>query len=155
MKIVKISSPSSRDEILETLSHPDRVNENVKFEGKKGRPAIVFSQKGDNIKLKCVYMGGPSKDNGYIFGTYFKGKIIETNEGSQIRGYIVTEPLYVAVLIVLAALYVAYMIVKSFFSVIPLLVFAFGLYMMKDEFNKQGIILRYIHRALKHIDKKF
>ena len=46
MKIVKIFSPSSRDEIIETLSHPDRVNENVKFE--KGK--LCRRERSSNVK---------------------------------------------------------------------------------------------------------
>ena len=100
-------------------------------------------------------MGRPTKDNAFLMGTAFYGRITEVNGESKVKGVILTSPVYHAVVIILAIAIIPQMIYSSNISSIPVLVFAaaFEIMFFSDEFKKQGYISRYLERAVRRLEK--
>lgn len=153
MKIIKLESNASQSEILDMIKDSERVNDKVKFDENKGKPLIHVKQKGDRIKIKCEMIGGPTRDNGFLEGTSFIGKLTEKNGVTHLRGVIVTAPIYHTILALILALYVYRCISLGGFNPVPLILFIFSIFLLKSEFEKQGTIERYLKRALRHLDK--
>jgi hypothetical protein len=153
MKIIKLESNASQSEILDMIKDSERVNDKVKFDENKGKPLIHVKQKGDRIKIKCEMIGGPTRDNGFLEGTSFIGKLTEKNGVTHLRGVIVTAPIYHTILALILALYVYRSISLGGFNPVPLILFIFSIFLLKSEFEKQGTIERYLKRALRHLDK--
>ena len=153
MKIIKLESNASQSEILDMIKDFERVNDKVKFDENKGKPLIHVKQKGDRIKIKCEMIGGPTRDNGFLEGTSFIGKLTEKNGVTHLRGVIVTAPIYHTILALILALYVYRSISLGGFNPVPLILFIFSIFLLKSEFEKQGTIERYLKRALRHLDK--
>ena len=135
------------------IKDSERVNDKVKFDENKGKPLIHVKQKGDRIKIKCEMIGGPTRDNGFLEGTSFIGKLTEKNGVTHLRGVIVTAPIYHTILALILALYVYRCISLGGFNPVPLILFIFSIFLLKSEFEKQGTIERYLKRALRHLDK--
>ena len=75
MKIIKLDCAASRRDLLDLISNSELVNDRVKFDEEKGKPRMHVKVKNDRIKLKCEMVGGAVKDNGFLEGTYFVGRI--------------------------------------------------------------------------------
>ena len=112
-------------------------------------------EKGAGLRIKCEMMGRPSKDNGFLVGTVFRGRITERDGYTRVSGIITTSLGYHLVMIALFLFLTVRMILTSNYTMIPMLVFviAFELLFFKDEFKKQGYIERYLIRALTRLDK--
>ena len=154
MKFIKLESSAAREELLSMLSDNDRVNKNVVFDDKKGTPHMHVKESGGKIKIKCEYIGGATKDNAFIDGTRFLGKITEKNGKTEIKGVITTALIFHLMLAVMVAVFVAVCIAKRGFNVVPICLIVFDVFMYKDEFKKQGIIERYLARAVKRLEKE-
>ena len=154
MKIIKLDTRVSRSELLETLNNSEFVNDNVQFNENKGKPKIHVKDNGKRVKLRCEMVGGPTKDNGFLEGTYFVGTFKESAAGTHIRGIILTAPIYHTLLAMLTAFYVIYSAMHSAFNPVPLILLIFSIAMFKGEFDKQGTIERYLHRAIKRAEIK-
>lgn len=155
MKLVKLAIPISAEELISVLSDSNAVNENVKFDSKKGKPQMTLKQKGNKIRIGCTYVGGENRDNGYLVGTYFSGKITEKNGLTVLKGHIVTSPWMHLALFVLMALFIVQCIRVGGFSPVPVILFFFSIFMFRDEYRKQGIIYRYLLRALRKAEKTY
>ena len=156
MKFIKLDTRLSREELLEVINDSEFVNDKVKFDDKKGKPKIHVKDNGKRVKLKCEMVGGPTKDNGFLEGTYFVGSFKETATGTHVRGIILTAPIYHTMLLLLALFYAYRCITLGAFNPVPLLLLIFSIAMFKGEFDKQGTIERYLHRAIKRAEiKKF
>ena len=153
MKFIKLESSASKEELLSMLSDNDRVNKNVVFDDRKGTPYIHVKENNGKIRIKCEYIGGATKDNAFIDGTKFVGKVTEKDGKTTIKGMITTALIFHFILAVMVAVFVAVCIAKRGFNVIPICLVVFDIFMYKDEFKKQGIIERYIARAVKRLDK--
>ena len=152
MQFVNIDFPSSRSEVLELLSDNERVNKNVRFDKSRGKPAVRIAEKGNGkIKISCQMVGGPTKDNGFIQGTALRGKLVEKNGVTKLKGVIMTEPVYHLAFIALIVLFIVQCFRLKGISVVPPILVIFDLFMFKNEFKKQGIIKRYLHRAARRI----
>ncbi len=149
MKRVKQTTKASKERLLSLLYDSDRVNRGAKFNDAKGIPHARIKTKGDMIKIKCEMVGGASKDNGFLEGTYFIGKLREHNGTTSISGFIFTAPIYHSILIVLFAYYLGVCISVGGFHPMPILALIFSIFLFKNEFAKQGIIEWYIKRAVK------
>ena len=136
MKIIKLDAKVSREELLETINNYEFVNDKVQFDENKGKPKIHV------------------KDNGFLEGTYFLGTLKESNSTTQVRGIILTAPIYHTLLALLTAFYVIYSAMHSAFNPVPLILLIFSIFMFKGEFDKQGTIERYLHRAIKRAEIK-
>ncbi len=153
MRLVNHLFDCKREELTEILKDSKRVNEKVKFDERLGTPHIHYSEKGQRVILKCEYMDRPTKDNGFIYGTRFSGKITEEDCGCRIKGIITTEPIYH---IVFAILFLILTVTSIYVGgiggfAVPVCLIITEIFMYKDEFKKQGIIDRYIQRAYKRL----
>lgn len=153
MKFVRLECRVPRDELLGVISNSELVNDRVKFDENKGRPLIHLKTKNERLKIKCEMVGGPTKDNGFLEGTYFVGKLTERNGVSRLRGIILTAPIYHTFIILLMALFVMRCIQLTAFNPVPIILLLFSVMMFKNEFEKQGTIERYLKRAVKRADK--
>ena len=154
MKIIKLDARVSRDELLETINNSEFVNDKVKFDDNKGKPKIHVKDNGKRVKLRCEMVGGPTKDNGFLEGTYFVGTFKESAAGTHVRGIILTAPIYHTMLLLLAIFYAYRCITLGAFNPVPLILLIFSIAMFKGEFEKQGTIERYLHRAIKRVEIK-
>ena len=155
MKLVDVTFTASRDEVLAMLRDNERVNEKVRFDESKGKPIVkIKEKKGDSINVTCEYVGGPSKDNGFLVGTYFSGSLTEKNGVTRLRGRILTAPLYHFFMMVLVVVFIIQCFKVKGFSVVPPILVVFDLFMFKSEFQKQGYIKRYFIRASKRINDR-
>ena len=154
MKIVKLDCSASRDELLSVIANSELVNDKVRFDEEKGRPRIhVKEKKGERLKIKCEMIGGPVKDNGFLEGTYFIGKLTEKNGASHLRGIILTAPIYHTFIALIMAIFVLRCIQLVAFNPVPIILLIFSLMMFRKEFEKQGTIERYLIRAVKRAEK--
>ena len=152
MQFINIEFPASRAEVVEMISDNERVNKNVRFDESRGKPVVKITEKAKGkIKISCQMIGGPTKDNGFIQGTTLKGKLVEKNGVTRLKGVITTEPVYHLAFLVLIALFIVQCFRLGGFSVVPPILVIFDLFMFKNEFKKQGIIKRYLHRAARRI----
>ena len=71
MRIVRLKTTVPAEEMRGILTDPDRVNRNVRFDEKSGTPKMKPSFRGDRLRVKCEMMNRPTKDNGFLVGTYF------------------------------------------------------------------------------------
>lgn len=155
MLFVNYSIRSDKEELLATLSDGNSVVEAERFDTSRGRPKMtLFPKKNDFIKLKCEMTERPTKDNSFIEGTYFIGRLSERDGVSRLRGVILSSPIYHLIFILMFAFFIYQCIAMGGFSPIPIILVVFDLYMFKDEFRKQGIIKRYIFRAFKMVYAK-
>ena len=155
MKLINLRSTKSREELFSAILDNSFVSDGVKFNDKGTRPHMHVKDKGNGkLKIKCEIMGGPTKDNGFLEGTYFVGRIKEFSEGSKISGIILTAPIFHFLLIALTFFIIAQCIVLKAVNFIPVFALIFDLIMFKNEFKKQGYIERYIKRAISRLEKK-
>ena len=154
MRIVKYKANVTRAELISFLQNNEAVNKNVRFENETKIPYIHVNEKGERVKIRCEYMGGATKDNAFLEGTSFSGKIRECEGGCEISGVITTAPIFHTVLFLMFAAFIVMCIIKQGFSVVPLCLIVFDIFMYKDEFRKQGIIDRYIARAVRRCSEK-
>ena len=153
MKLIDIKTAVSRDELLGVIANSELVNDKVKFDENKGKPRVHLKTRGDRVKIKCEMIGGPTKDNGFLEGTYFVGKLTERNGESRIRGVILTAPIYHTFIVLLMALYVLRCIQLTAFNPVPIILLIFSFMMFRKEFEKQGTIERYLHRAVRRAEQ--
>ena len=153
MKIINLDCPVSRDELISVIANSELVNDRVKFDEEKGRPRIHVKEKGNRLKIKCEMIGGPTKDNGFLEGTYFLGKLTEKNGASHLRGVILTAPIYHTFIALIMALFVLRCIQLVAFNPVPIILLVFSFMMFRKEFEKQGTIERYLIRACKRAQK--
>ena len=154
MKFIKLKSSLPRLELLDVIRDSDFVNDRVKFDEKKGRPLIHVKDNGKRVRLRCEMVGGPTKDNGFLEGTYFYGKITEKDDFTSVNGIIITAPIYHALLLLLFAFYIYRCIALGGFNPLPLILMLFSLLMFKKEFEKQGTIEKYLKRAIRKTEEK-
>lgn len=154
MKFVNVTAECGKEELLAALRDSGQTNKNVKFEEKRGRPVMFLKEKRKSITISCKYVGGASRDNGFIVGTYFLGKIKEKADGCKVRGVVWTAPIFHAALLCMLIAFVIQCIYLKGFSVIPLCAIAFDVVLFWNEFAKQGIISRYIGRAARRAEKE-
>ena len=152
MKIINLESKASRDELIGMIRNFELVNDRVKFDENKGKPRIYVKEKGTKIKIKCEMIGGKTKDNAFLEGTYFVGSLKESNGLTRLKGVILTAPIYHSFIAVLTGLYVWRCISLGGFHPLPLIALIFSFMMFKSEFEKQGTIERYLVRAFKKVN---
>ena len=159
MKFINLETPYSREKLLRLLSDNDFVSSGVKFDEKLGRPMMHLNEKKDgSIRMTCELTGRPTKDDSFfMLGTYFKARITETESGTVLKGYIVTAPIYHLVWLGLVVLFILQCIRLGGFSIVPIFLVALNFIMFSNEYKKQGLIDRYIMRALRRAaeEKRF
>ena len=149
MKLVKLKTSASADAVIEALSNSEAVNARVKFDEKRGKPVMHTKENGGRLKITCEMVGGPSKDNGFLIGCIFLGKIKERNGERVVSGVIMTAPIYHLLLIGFCIYFLIQSFIVGGITLVPLFGVVFTLFLFKDEYKKEGIIKRFISRAVK------
>ena len=153
MKIIKLECSARRDELLDVIKNSELVNDRVKFDENKGRPLVHVKENGDRIKIKCEMVGGPTKDNGFLEGTYFVGKLTENDGKTTLKGVVLTAPIYHTILALILMIYVYRCITLVAFNPVPIILLIFSLMLFRSEFEKQGTIERYLARAFRKAEE--
>lgn len=158
MKFVNITTCKGKEEVLAFLNDNDKVNENVRFNDKKGGvPHMYIKEKDGKLKIKCEMVGRPTKDNGFaIMGTQFRGRIAEKDGETHIKGVATTSVVYHVIMSMLAAFIIYAIFAFGLPQLLAILacVIACEFIFFYDEFKKQGYITRYIERAIKRLEKQ-
>ena len=155
MKFVDITFDDTAENVVSFLSDNDAVNSGVNFDDSRGIPHMRIKKKDNGrIRMTCELVGGPTKDNGFFVGTYFSGKLTEIDGRTRVKGVITTAPIYHSVLFAFVIVFLIQCIRLGGFSVIPPIIIVFDIFMFKNEFKKQGYILRYLYRAAKRLRSK-
>ena len=154
MKFVKIKTSASAEELLSLIKNDEEVNRGVTFDEKVGRPKMKVKERGKRIRITCELTNRPTKDNGFIVGTYFSGKITEKAGAATLSGVILTAPIYHTLLLLLFGYFIYVCIREGGFSPIPPILLVFDFFMFHLEFKKQGIIERYLRRAVKKAENE-
>ena len=154
MKFVKIRTDAPAEHVLSMLADNDRVNKNVTFDEKYGKPYFHLKRKDGSIRIKCEYMGGATKDNAFADGTAFRGRITEKNGVTTVSGVITTAFIFHLVMLALLGVFVYQCISIGGFNAVPLCLLAFDVFMFYKEFKKQGLIARYISRAVRRCEEE-
>ena len=153
MKLVKITTAVPRDELLSNIKNHQLVNNGVVFDEKIGRPTMKVKERGDRLRITCELVDRATKDNNFLVGTYFTGKLTERGGVTTLSGVILTAPIYHLILFGLFVAFIVMCIQKGGFSVLPVFLVAFDFIMFNTEFKKQGIIKRYLYRATRITEK--
>ena len=152
MRFVRLKTTVPAREMKKILSDPERVNENVRFDEKKGTPKMKPTFRDDRLRVKCEMMNRPTKDNGFLVGTYFTGKLSERDGVTTLSGIIVTEPIFHLIFLALFVYFVILCFSVGGFSVVPICLCVFVVVMFWKEYQKQGIIERYLARAFRRAE---
>ena len=153
MHFVNLQFRAGKDEVLSAISNNEYVNRNVRFEEENVKSLMKIREKNGKIKITCEMLGKPTKDNGFLVGTYFSGKLTEKNGVTKLKGIILTAPIYHLVMLALVGVFIYQCTHLKGFSVVPIFLVLFSLFMFKDEFKKQGFINRYLHRACRRLNE--
>lgn len=143
----KINAPV--DEVTASLEDCNTIVDREKLETSKGRPKIHFTQKAGKLKMQCEMTNTATRDRDFKLGTAFHGKITEENGVTHIIGIVLTAPIYHLVLLCFFAYFIYLCVSMGGFSVVPICLLVFDVFMFWREFKKQGIIKRYIFGALR------
>ena len=149
MLFVNYKIGAGREEVLSVLRDNNLVVEEEKYDTRNGKPRMHLKERGETLKIKCEMTERPTKDNGFLEGTYFLGKVKEKEGVTRVRGVILTAPIYHFIFLILFGLFILQCIHVGGISPIPIILVIFDVFMFYGEFKKQGIIKRYIFRALK------
>ena len=154
MLFVNYDIHSTKESVLESLYENDLIVEQEKYDTKSGIPKMSVKQNGDKIKITCEFTGRATKDNAFLEGTYFVGKLTESGGVTALKGIILTAPIYHLILAIIFGLFIYQCISLGGFSPVPIILLVFSIFMFREEFKKQGIIKRYIFRAFKNTYKR-
>ena len=143
----KIGAP--RDAVYNNLMDSERVECEEKYDTEKGIPKFHLKEYGKFLRIKCEMTGRATKDNGFIGGTAFWGRVTEKDGRTCVRGLITTSPIYHLVFLAFFIAIICIGISIGGFSPTAIILLGFDILMFKDEFKKQPLIKRYILRALK------
>lgn len=134
---------------MSNLTNNNLIVSEEKYDTEKGTPKFTVKEKGDSLRIRCEMTGRHTKDNGFLEGTYFAGRIKEADGRVELKGIILTAPIYHFIVFALIVLLIYQCFAIGGINIVPILLFCFSLFMFKDEFAKQELIKRYIFRALK------
>ena len=151
MKFVKLSVITDKATFTEKLSNNEFVNSGVKFSDNGVRPIMKTKLKGDRVTIGCEMIGGPRKDNGFLEGTKLFGRLSERDGIVTLRGVVLTAPIYHFLFLCLTVFFVFQCFRLGGFSVVPICLIIFDLFMFKDEFKKQRLLYNYVFRAAKRV----
>lgn len=149
MLFINYNIHSNKDALISVISDSNSVVSAEKFDTSRGKPKMHVKTNGSRLKIKCEMTERPTKDNGFLEGTYFIGRISEKAGVSKVSGVILTAPIYHLCFLLLFGFFVYHCFTTGTFSPIPIILLVFDGFMFKDEFRKQSIIKRYIFRAFK------
>ena len=153
MKRVALDISASAERVLDMLTDNVAVNRGVRFDEREGTPtASIRRAKNGRVRIRCRMVGGTSRDNGYIEGTFFYGRLREVEGVTRVRGTIVTEPVFHTAFFALLAYFIYTCFRVGGFSVVPVCLAVFIPLMMRREYRKQAYLLSYMHRAARRLE---
>ena len=153
MKFVNLKTSAPKTTAKEVLEKTAKPADNSKFDERRGKPTMLPSFKGRRLFVACRFIGGSTRDNGHLLGTFFIGSLKEKHGGTQHSGVIMTAPHFHIPWIALLAYFVYRMIAEGLFSPIPIILSVFAVFMFKEEYAKQPMIKRYLKRAFMIAEK--
>ena len=148
MLFVNYKINAEKKELLNVLYNNELVTDGMNF-GKCGKVRMHFKSKNDRIDMRCEYTERATKDNDFLGGTFFKGRVSEKDGVTSLRGIILTAPLYHLAMLALFIYFIIKCISMKAISVVPICIVIFSILVFKDEFAKQSIMKKYIFRAFK------
>ena len=154
MLFVNYDIHADNDEVLYSLNENDAIVAEEKYDTSRGVPKMRVKSRGDKIKITCEFTGRATKDNAFLEGTYFVGRLKQNGDVASLKGIILTAPIYHTILGIIFGLFIYQCISLGGFSPVPIILLAFSIFMFRDEFRKQKIIKRYIFRAFKNTYKR-
>lgn len=155
MKRISIRTPLAREDILSALRDAPTVNEGLTFDDREGSPSVQIREgRGERVRVRCYMLGGASRDNGYVQGTFFTGRIRERDGVTHLCGSIMTEPIFHVLWLALIAFFIVTCIQRAALSVVPVCLIVFVFFMFRKEYRKQEYLRRYILRAIHRLEKK-
>lgn len=154
MKFINIKFEASKNEVIQFISDNKKVNSNVRFDEKRGTPFMHVKEKDGKLGITCEMINRPTRDNGFLIGTFFKGKLKEADGITELKGIILTAPIYHIVWAVLLGVLIWQCFYYAAISALPILFVAFEIIMFSQEFRKQGYIARYLQRAAVRLSKE-
>ena len=155
MKLINYKTSTPRAELLSLIKDSNRVNEKVKFDEKVGRPQMFVKEKKNSLTVTCRYIGGNTRDDGFIIGTFFWGRLTEKKGETHLSGIILTAPLFYTAIFGLLVYSIVAGVINTMingaftFNPIAIIIAIFSYLMFRQEFKKQGIIARYLYRAIR------
>ncbi len=155
MKRIKLQTVCPRASVMQMLLDNAHVNAGLNFDDREGAPTVQIKQGRDGrVRMRCYMVGGPTKDNGFIQGTFFVGRIREDAAGMcHVRGVIMTEPVFHLAFAALIVVAVVQMLKLGGVSLTPILLIPFVYFMFRKEYRKQEYLRRYILRAVRRLEK--
>ncbi len=149
MLFVNYDIEAPKELLMSKLMDNDAVVEAEKYDLTDGKPKMHIKSKAERIKIKCEMTERPTKDNGFLEGTYFLGSVKEKSGRTRVSGVILTAPIYHFIFLVLLGIIIYQSITMVAIPITAIFLVLFDLMMFKSEFKKQPIIKRYIFRAFK------
>jgi hypothetical protein len=104
--------------------------------------------------MRCELMDRPTKDNGFLMGTYFAGRTKQIGDKTRLYGVILTEPYFHILWLAMVAYFVFYCITHAAFSAVPICLIVFVYFMFRGEYKKQRRIKAYLARACKRAESE-
>lgn len=149
MVFVNYTIHASREEVAENLKNNIKIAEELGYDHAQKRPIMIIKENGESIRMTCELMSRGVRDNGFVFGTVFRGRLTEHNGVTALRGIILTAPVYHLFIIAIFAYFIYQCFALGGFSVVPVCLLIVSAFLFKDEFKKQSMIKRHIFCALK------
>ena len=154
MRFIKMEAECTEEVLLETLKNNPKVNEGVKFAEGEGKPFMHFKKTNKTVRMRCELMDRPTKDNGFLMGTYFAGRTKQIGDKTRLYGVILTEPYFHILWLAMVAYFVFYCITHAAFSAVPVCLIVFVYFMFRGEYKKQRRIKAYLARACKRAESE-
>ncbi len=150
MKFVNFKIPEDREAVLTSIADYRIANRKRKSEENAPIPSATVKRWGHDVfRIRCNYVGGPTRDDGFVEGTFFIGKLKNTEKGCRMKGIILTEPVFHTLFFGVFIYLVIKAVEQSAIPVTPLCLLAFVLFMLRKEYKKQDVLYQYLIRAVK------
>ena len=153
MKRVNFKINSTREKFLETVRDNRIVNEGMAPMEDGSSPTAEIKEGKHLVRIRCRMVGGASRDNGFFFGTFFRGTVKEKEDGLYVRGWILTEPIVHLIWLAIVVYFVIVCIQVGGISLIPIFLSLLLYFVFKPEYRKQNVLFRYLIRAAKRSTK--
>ena len=147
MRLVNLKTDASGELVREILEKTAKPQDGLKYDERRGRPTMLPSFKGRRLFVACRFIGGSTRDNGHLLGSFFIGRLSEKGGGCALSGVIMTAPHFHIPWIGLLIYFLVRMLTEGLFSPIPIILSVFVIFMFKEEYSKQSLIKRYLRRA--------
>ena len=153
MKLVHFKIDTTKEKFLDTVRDNRVVNEGMAPAEDGAVPTAEVKEGKRLVRIRCRMVGGASRDNGFFFGTFFRGTLKEKDEGLYVRGWIVTEPIVHLIWLAIVVYFVIVCFQVGGISLIPIFLSLLLYFVFKPEYRKQNILFRYLIRAAKRSKK--